>query len=327
MNSLFSQIVVVIILIVFPFQIDLLADTQPTSPTAETINQILKRLQSKESPDNIFSFPVSKTPDHEVRVIWLDPRKWIQKGDTQKLGRYIGLWTFVRMNAPFHRVQQTLIAYRESPKFTPGLISTDVVDWKRISPEKSIVLINRRRELPALLVGLKDANYQAQNEIVSDNQTFLTVRSSLVLKNGKVGMRDVMQEMEGFEYLLKISDEKTLYIGGLLTLPNTGIIPARSSGGHAQDSGRKNLLLNGIGLVKSKLEVLDVRERFFDIISTSVLEDAFKTTAAMVQVTTDPRWREKRTYQLTSEDTQAIFRENNQLFRKAKKNGWVTFPS
>jgi len=298
------------------------------SPLSETVNQVAGRLEAGENPDTIFSFQISKIPDQEVRVVWLDPKKWIVKGNPKELSSYVGLLTFVRLKAPFHRVQQALTAYQDTPKFTPGLIGTKVIEWKRVSSEKSVILINRKREMPALLAGLKDADYNIRNEVKIKDQDFVLIRSSLALEGGKAGVRDVMQEMEGFEYAHRLDDGKTIYIAGVFTLPNTGIIPMRAPEDHAdEDKKSKNLLTSSLGLVKSKLEILDVRTHFFEIISKSVLEDAFRATAGLMQVTTDSRWRDKWTHQLTPGDSKKIFKENESLFKQAKKNGWITFPA
>lgn len=326
MKSTFYRIFILTVLLLLPIFQNITADSTP--PIAETINKIANQLETGGNPDKIFSLPISKTPEQEVRVIWLDPKQWITGQGPEKSSGYIGLLTFVTLNAPFHRVQQALTAYQDAPKFTPGLIGTKVLEWKRLSSEKSVIIINRKRAMPALLAGLKDADYKIRNEVTIKDQNYVLARSSLVLDGGKIGARDVMQEMEGFEYIKKLDENKTLYLGGIFTLPNTGILPMKASAEQEEkDDEKKNLLTNGISFVKSKLEVLDVRVRFFEIISTSVLEDAFKTTVGLMKITTDPRWRDKWAYQLTSSDSKKIFSECESLLKKAKENKWIRFPS
>ncbi len=313
--------------VIFNFFISLNSFTEPASPLVKTVDQITHELVSGENPDKIFSFPISKTPDREVRVVWLDPKQWVKDTDISKITSYIGFFTFVRVDAPFFRVQQALSAYQDTSKFTPGLLETKIIERKRLTPEKSTLIINRKRQMPPLLAGLKDADYKIRSEITIKDGKYLLTRSSLMLDGGKAGARDIMQEMEGFEYIQSLDDGKTLYVGGMFTLPNTGIIPIKAPVEEEKKDEKGNLLTNGLSFVKSKLEVLDVRTHFFDVISKSILEDAFQSTAGLMKATADARWRNQWVHQLTAEDSKTIFKETDAMLKQAKEKGWIKFPA
>ncbi len=72
---------------------------------------------------------------------------------------------------------------------------------------------------------------------------------------------------------------------------------------------------------------LDVKSQLYRVVTESILEGTYQNMTALMQVTTDPRWKDKWTHQLTKEDTEHILKENKSFLESAKKNHWIVYPS
>lgn len=290
---------------------------------SKLVDRFSRELETGKDPETIFSISIPKALENEVRVIWLDPIQWLPSDNQNETRKYIGFLAYSRIKAPFDRVFHTVTAFRDEPKFTPGVISTDVLEWKRVSETKSSVTLIRRRKLPLFLAGMKDARYQIQGNITS-GPGWTVIRAKLVHPSGKKLTGGLLEVMEGFEYIKSTGAGETIYVAGAFAMPDTGIVPIRRSAA-SEKSEKPRLVPLSLGLDKIK-ETLDVGGQLYEKIVGSVLDGAFETTAALVQVTTDGRWNQKRVYQLTKNESETILHENGLLLKKAKKNRWIAYP-
>ncbi len=293
---------------------------QLSDSVAKVVDQIAKQLRDGSSPESIFDIPLAKTADNQVRVEWVDLKKWFPNEDPHEVGKYIGFLAHARIAASFRRVSQVVTAYRDEAKFTPGVQATKVFEWRRESPNQTYVLLERKRELPLLLAGLKDTTYKIGNTIHTKNGSEMVIRAELIGESGKGERSGLLEAMEGFEYVKSVGNEDTLYVGGAFTLPNTGFLPFHPT---QPSNGGKGSLFEGLKRATSKL---DVGNQLYEKVTKSILDGAYETTAALVQATTEAPWRNKWPYQFTSKDTKEILTQNKRLTKEAAKKGLIRYP-
>ena len=303
-----------------------LLSAHEASLVSARVDQVCSQLQNGESPEKIFSISLANLPDNEVHAKWLDPREWVPDANQREIARYVGSLAFARLNAPFFRVYRAAVSFPDEPKFIPGISSTKVLERTKQGNDKEIVLLERERGIPLALRAIltKDSHYRILDTIASKKDSWLLVR--VKLDPSQHQRKGLMKVIEAFEFYKKLQDDRVLMVTGGFALPNTGVLPAKNG-----DSEPKKLLkpLSTVtmGVLDKVVSTLDVRSQIYKLVSQAVLEGTYENVAALTQITTDPRWKDKWAYQLTPEDSKQIFDENKAVLEKAKKNRWIVYQS
>ncbi len=298
------------------------SESNTTNAVHKRVNEIVSLLQKENNPEAVFSVSLNGIPDNEVHAKPLDPGKWIPQGEKAELNRYVGALAFVRISAPFFKVSRSAISYSDESKFTPGILSTKIVDHKRLSNENEVLILERERDLPLTLRPFfpTGSRYRLSNTLISKTDSWLSARIALI--SSLHHSRNLLKSLEGFEFYQKLSDGKTLVFMGVFALPNTGALASKKDFSVKIPNPLSKVTL---GVLDKVVSTLDVRDKLYSEVSKAVVDGAYQNAVGLTQITTDPRWKSKWTYQLTGEESKQILTENKAILEKAKKNKWIEY--
>lgn len=293
---------------------------------SEKVDQIFDRLERGENPEGIFEISFSGLAPGEGRVAWIEPKLWIPSAKEKDLAGYVGSLAYGRFDAPFHRAFLAMTSYADAPRYIPGILSTKVLERKRLGKEEEVVIVERARELPAALRAFSgyDSRYRLRYDIRFKEGAWVLIRIRLHA-GGKRRWegRPLTKEIEAVEFMKCLEGDRLAYLSFGFALPNVGFLPIQKTSGQKVPG-----LLNSVtlGVADKIASRLDIGGQLFLAIADSILDGTYQTMFSLMQVTTDSRWNSKWVHQLNLQETREVFRENEAGLEAARKKGWIAYP-